>query len=185
MLFRMGRRADAWRTVRLGLLLLVVVGVPLLGGSSHAAVVLKFVPSATSPGATVEVISVAQSLEGESYEVFLAPSQRLADRVSSPGNDARLVRIGRFPAKGSGAGRFTFRVPRLRPGNYVAVLCTDCGPRSSTFSALGRFRVTGSSQLPRTGGEVGMLVAAGVLLLGLGQLLLRRKGVPAAPSRGW
>ena len=181
----MARRADVWGTVRLGLLLLVVVGVPLVGGSSHAAVVLKFVPSATSPGTTVEVISAGQSLEGESYEVFLAPSQRVADSVSRPGNDARLVRIGRFPAKGPGADRFTFRAPRLRPGNYVAVLCTDCGARSSTFSALGRFRVTGSSQLPRTGDEVGVLVVAGVLLLGLGQLLFRRKGVPAPRSRGW
>lgn len=186
MLFRMGRRADTWRIARLAISLLVVVGVALLGGSSHAAVVLKFVPSSTSPGATVEVISVAQSLEGESYEVFLAPSQRVADRVSSPRNDPRLVRIGRFPAKGSSPDRFTFRVPRLRPGNYVAVLCTDCDARSSTFSALGGFRVTAGSRLPQTGGKVGLFVAVGLLLLGLGQLLLRRKaasGDAVSPGR--
>ena len=181
--FRTGR----WPTSRPILLLLMIVGLLIAGGSSHAAVVLKFVPSAAPPGATVDVTSVAMSLEGESYEVFLAPSQWVADRVSSAGarNDTRLVRIGRFASEGSGADRFTFAVPPLRPGRYVAVLCADCGARAATFSALGRFRVMGSSQLPATGGHLGVHIAAAVLLLALGHVLLRRKRVQSSEPRGW
>ena len=150
--------------------------IPLvLAGPSEAAVVLKFEPRTALPGTTIDVRSVGQSLAGDRFEVLLAPSQRVADEASGAGvmSDPRLVRIGHLAADGPAADRFTFTVPNVEPGKYVAVLhCRGCGSGGASLTALGRFRVTAGSRLAATGPQLGMFAVAAGLLLGAGQVLV-------------
>lgn len=170
----MGQRAGS-RKSRIVVLVFAVTDLLVLAGPARAAVVLKFDPPSAPPGATIEVRSVGQSLEGDRFDVFLALNQQVADEASGAGvtKDPRLVWIGRFAAEGPAADRFTFTVPNVGPGKYVAVLhCRGCGSGGSSLTALGRFRVTTGLQLPATGSGPRMLVVAGGALMVVGQIVM-------------
>ena len=157
------------------MLVFAVTVLLVLAGPSEAAVVLKFEPRTALPGTTIDVRSVGQSLAGDRFEVLLAPSQRVADDASGAGvmSDPRLVRIGRLAAEGPAADRFTFTVPSVEPGKYVAVLhCRGCGSGGASLTALGRFRVTAGSQLPATGSDSRILLVTAGALMVVGQIVM-------------
>ena len=166
------------RSLLLGLAFaLMVANAVLPASSANAAVVIEFVPRVASPGDVVEVRSLGQAPPpGGHFDLYLAPSQRVADEVSGQGepNDARLIAIGRLRSSGSGVARLSFTVPDMAPGTYVVVgFCKRCG--SSTFSATGDgLRVEGPAELPNTGLRAGTVIAASGVLLVLGLFALNR-----------
>lgn len=166
--------AGSWPS-RIVLLVFAVTVLLALAGPSEAAVVLEFEPRSAPPGAMIDVRSIGQPLVGDRFDVLLAPSQRVADEASGPGvmSDSRLVRIGRLAAEGPAADRFTFTVPNVEPGKYVAMLhCRGCGSGGASLTALGRFRVTAGSQLPATGSDPRNLVVAAGALMAVGQIVM-------------
>lgn len=156
--------------------------VSLLSGSAHAAVALTFDPPVAAPGMEVSAVTRGAALEGIRggyLELYLAPSQRIADQVSGRGepDDERLIRIGRLLADPAGVGRIRFTLPTLTAGAYTAVAyCEECAQGGSTFSATGRFEVAPGATLPDTGPEAmapGLLLALSLLVAGVAVLRWR------------
>ena len=153
--------------------LMLMTSTVLTADPATAAVAIDLVPPVASPGMTVEVKSTGQGPPpGGHFDLYLAPSQRVADRLSGKGrpHDERLVPIGRLEARGSGVSRLSFTVPDISPGTYVVMgFCRQCG--GSTFSAVGGgLRVVETSELPDTGLRIEMFIAA-IWLLFAGLLL--------------
>ena len=165
------------------LFFLVVTAAP-----AGALLGLEFDPGAAPPGAEIRVTTVGPvfaNVSEDGYDLYLAPSQRIADRVTGPGGRPRhpsLVAIGRIEADASGVGHLRFTVPRLEPGRYVVVAhCKTCDLEGTTFSAVGPVRITSGASLPETGGVPPIVWFAGTLCgLGLILLVTRRPGTPRA-----
>lgn len=150
------------------LLVVMFVSALLSGRYAEAAVVINLVPRIASPGDVVAVRSTGQSPpRGGYFDLFLAPSQKVADGASGPA-DPRLVRVARLMSGNPRSERPTFTVPDVPPGRYVIVgFCKACGAKM--FSAVGKgLVVTASAPLPRTGTGPGMLMVGGLSLLFIG-----------------
>lgn len=155
----------------------------LSASSSGAAVVLTFSPSAAAVGERVTGASEEGGVpipEGTNLEIFLADSQRIADRARGP-HDPRLERFGVLRVDDEGAGRFDGTVPDVDPGHYVAVAyCRSCTGDGSTFT-VGDFTVSRAT-LPTTGSSPFGLVSLALVILGAG-LLFARFGSPPRLAR--
>lgn len=158
---------------------LCVLGTVLAPGAAHAAVTISFEPASAVPGAMVEGTTLGEAMKGvrEGYfDLYLAPSQRIADAVSGRGEpkDARLVPIGRMNADEAGVGKIRFKVPRLEAGTYAVVAhCASCVEGGSTFSSTDGFVIEESAKLPNTGSPFMALMWTGLLLVGAGALAQR------------
>lgn len=153
-----------------------VLSSAFVAGAARAAVVLTFQPTAAPPGARVQATTVGAAMKDvpqDHFDLYLAPSQRVADAVSGRGqlNDARLVPIGRMNADEAGVGMIRFTVPRIEAGTYTAVAhCAECAQGESTFSAVGELVVKPGAALPNTGTPLDGVVTIALLLLAIGAL---------------
>lgn len=167
--------------IRAGVAAAVVL---LFAPAAMAAVVLRFEPISGRSGDPIvgETPDASMSLvPSDRLAIFLAPSQEVADAVSSP-HDERVQRFGTVTADERNIGHFEGEVPRVAPGTYVAIgWCRACGS-DGVMLTVGTFRVV-SSQLPVTGLRLLWLMPTALLLLSLGALLLRgsrRQGIHAS-----
>ena len=108
-----------------------------------AAIGLDFSPPSGAPGATVSARTRGASMSlvpARRLSLFLAPAS-FANEITSQ-DDPRLAPLGMLRADAAQVGRLTFTVPRIQPGEYIAVAhCTSCGSRGTVFT-VGQFNVT-------------------------------------------
>ena len=148
-------------------------------GTASAATVLMFDPKRGEPGSPVVGTTVGAGMQGVTsgrVVVFLAPPHRIADLVDEPGDD-RIARFGVMTADQGDIGHFIGEVPRVEPGNHVAVAyCRGC----DGMFTVGRFTVTGPS-LPKTGAQLDPWSMVALAVLSIGALtagLTRAMGSP-------
>lgn len=157
-----------WQQATLSIAVGVIMFLLLLFPSAGAAVVLEFEPARGPVGESVLGASDESGVplpNSADLKIFLAPSQRAADRARGP-RDPRLTGFGILRVDDAGVGRFSGTVPDVAPGAYVAVAyCRSCTAGGSTFT-VGEFRVSGPI-LPATGSSTeGFIRGALVLLTG-------------------
>lgn len=152
---------------RLILLLPPAMFVLCFATSAGAAVVINFEPPAAPPGESVTAKTKGPAMRGISsgrFDLFLAPSQRLADALTGSGRPShpRLAPIGTLVADEQGVGHIRFSVPNRPAGDYVTVAyCRGCTEGGSTFSAIGTFRILGPGKMPATGSATFLQVSVG------------------------
>ncbi|MGH2808295.1 MAG: hypothetical protein ACRDKT_13580 [Actinomycetota bacterium] len=152
-------------------LLVAVASIIAIAPSGHALVALEFDPPVATPGTVVTATTLGAALaqDPQGYRLYLARSQRLADKLAGregPPSDPRLTPIGRLLPDDEGVGTITFTVPDLKPGRYAAVAyCPTCDNDGSTFSAVGELKIASVGTLPMTGASLIALVPAVTALM--------------------
>ena len=150
----------------------IVIAAPTAG----AAIALSFTPASAPPGAEVTLTSEGMALgDPESgFNLYLAPSQRVADAVTGPDRPRHpaLVPLGHFDGEMASGQSVTFTVPDVDAGRYVMVVHCECDGAGGTISAVEEFEVASGVPIPRTNAPTAILALVAAALIGAGALAL-------------
>jgi hypothetical protein len=129
--------------------LVVALGILCSPASARADLSLVFNRASASAGERIEAFSGTSTGQGVRYAPFSGIAVYLVPialalrqtRLRSTGlpRDRRIIPLGALRRDHAGVARISFRLPRVRPGDYTtAFLCRPCAPPLGAFFTSAR-----------------------------------------------
>jgi hypothetical protein len=119
------RRAAAWSALAAALAAVLAAPAAALLNPD-----LRFSKKAARPGTKITAVTRAPlPRRGEPYALYLVPRQFV--RARNILGDPNVRSLGAVTRDDRGRGRLVFRVPKVKPGIYIALLACEelyCGP---------------------------------------------------------
>jgi hypothetical protein len=137
---RRSRRMSRLRVITV--LLTVAIGL-VLAGTALADLALWFASPRAHWGQRVHVSSPSRYAPFSGVRVYLVPMAlaRSASRQRPTGrpHNPRIISLGPLRLDRPGVARFSFTVPRVRPGDYtIGFWCKPCAPPAGAFFTTAR-----------------------------------------------